>query len=237
MCDPITAAGAALSIGGVLANSEAENQVSGARSGVMNAELARQFGYDSQTQGINNQARDRYAATGTDMDTRKKSVAEFYGANNEGLPTAGPTAGAMPASQSGIIVQEGKRQGEKTEAFNKQQNDASANLRSFGDVMATKSLGTARDAGELGIVNGFKAGSNSVLPLELQRANAAGNDMKMLGDVLGGVGQMATFAGLSGFDPFKSTTIAGTSPAAKAAPQGARAVSDGGGGIFSMFRR
>lgn len=237
MCDPITAAGAALSIGGVLANSEAENQVSGARSGVMNTELARQFGYDSQAQGINNQARDRYAKTGADMDERKKSIGDFYAANNGGLPTAGPTAGAMPASQSGVIVQEGKRQEAKTDAFNTQQNGASANLRSFGDVLATKSLGTARDAGELGIVNGFKAGSNSVLPLELQSANSAGNDMKMLGDVLGGAGQAATFAGLSGFDPFSKATIAGTSPAAKAAPQGAKAVSGGSDGIFSMFRR
>jgi len=237
MCDPITAAGAAMSVGSMVANQAASDQVSGARSGVMSAELARQFGYDSEVNGINNGARDRYANTGADMDTRKKQVADFYGENNGGLPTAGPTAGSMPASDSGIIVQEGKRQGEKTAAFNTQQNDASANLRSFGDVLATKNLGTARDAGQLGIVNGFKAGSTGVLPLELQSANSAGNDLKMLGDVLGGAGQAATFAGLSGFDPFKSTTIAGTSPAAKAAPQGARAVGDAGrSGIFSMFR-
>lgn len=232
----MTAAGAAMSLGGVVANKAGADQVAGARGGLMNTELARQFGYDTESQGINNQARDRYANTGADMDARKKSVADFYAANNEGLPAAGPTAGAMPASSSGIIVQEGKRQGERTAAFNAQQNSAAADLRSFGDVLASKNLGTARDAGQLGAVNGFKAGSNAVLPLELQSANAAGNDMKMLGDVLGGIGTAATFAGLSGFDPFKSgATIAGTSPAAKAAPQGARAVRDAGRG-FDIFR-
>lgn len=225
-----------MSLGGVVANQAGADQVAGARSGVMNAELARQFGYDSEARGINSQARDRYARTGADMDARKKSVSDFYGTNNGGLPAAGPTAGAMPAASSGIIVQEGKRQGERTAAFNTQQNNASANLRSFGDVLASKNLGTARDAGQLGTINSFKAGSNSVLPLELQNANAAGNDMKMLGDVLGGAGQATTLAGLSGFNPFsKGRVTVGNSPAALAAPNGARAVSDAGRS-FDFFR-
>jgi hypothetical protein len=239
MCDPLTIGGALLTGASVVANQAADSQVQSARSGAMNSELFRQRGYDAEANNINTQARGRYDNAQGGMDDRAKQVADFYAANNAALPTSGPTTGALPTSSSNIIVQEGKRQGDKVAAYTKQQGEALGRLRSFGDVLGEASRGTAKDAAALGSVNSFKAGSQSVLPLELQAANSAGNGTRMLGDILGGVGKVGMFAGLSGGNPFGGGSIGtASSPASMIAPHGTRVVSEPSSwsGIFNMFR-
>lgn len=224
MCDPVTIGGLVLSAGGMVANSAAQSQVEGARSSAMNAEMFRQGEYDRDAVNVNATARGRYANAQGDMDAKRKEVADFYKTNSSDLPTSGPTTGAIPESSSNIVVQEGKKQGAKVSAFNTQQNDASANLRSFGDFFADAGRGNARDAANLGTVNSFKKDSQSVLPLELAQANTVGNDTKFLGDILSGLGTVGTFAGLSGFNPFGGSPIATSTPASFVAPHGAKAV-------------
>lgn len=233
MCDPVTIGGALLSTAGMVANASAQDQVGSARSGVMNAELFRQGGFDREAAGVNANARDRYANTQSAADAKRKEISDFFTANGGSVPLSGPTAGATPPSSSNITVQEGEKQGKKVAAFKAQQDGALADMRSTGDVLANASRGTALDATRLGLINSFKTGSSSVLPLELNNANNAGNGTKMLGDLLGGAGQVATFAGLSGFNPFGTAGAPvniGT-PAGMATPVGARPAR-----AFDIFR-
>ena len=230
MCDPLTIAGVGLTAASSLASASASDQVGAARTGVMNAETRRQGNFDNESTGVNNTARDRYADFGGKEDARAREVADFYKANSSGLPDSGPTAGAIPASTSNIVVQEGKKQAEKVGAFNTQQNQASAKLRGFGDVMATASRGTAQDAGRLGLINSFRRGSSAVVPLEMESANRAGDGTKMLADILGGVGKVSTFAGLSGVGQ-----AAPSSPAEMARPHGSTVISSGKGWLSRLF--
>lgn len=77
-----------------------------------------------------------------------------------------------------------------------------ADVRSFGDLLGDISRKQARDAGQIGQIGGFKAGSQGVLPLELDAAAQAGGKAKLLGDVLGGLGSIGLSAGLSGQNIF-----------------------------------
>ncbi len=65
-------------------------------------------------------------------------------------------------------------------------------------MLADKSLATARDAGQVAQIGGFKTGSASVVPYELDKAGHAGDGAHFLGDLLGGLGTVATGAGLAG---------------------------------------
>lgn len=234
MCDPLTIAGVALTAASSVAGMSAQSQVDSARNDVTNRELFRQGGFDNEAKAVNNQARDRYENVNAGADAKRKEIADFYKSNSGDLPTSGPTAGTMPTTSSNVIVQEGKKQRDKVGAFNTQQNESLAGLRSFGDYFADAGLGTARDAGELGMINNFKKGSQAVVPFELQKANTAGNGTKLLGDILGGLGSVGTFAGLSGMNPFGGGGVAvAGSPASAAAPHGTKAIARPG--MFNFF--
>ena len=76
-------------------------------------------------------------------------------------------------------------------------------------MLADTSLGQARDASLIGQVGGFKSGSSAVVPYELDKASEAGDGLKTLADILGGVGTVGTMAGLAGGQlPFFSTSSA-----------------------------
>lgn len=194
MCDPITIAGIAATAGGVLANNAAQQQTDDARSGALAAERIRQQGLDQQSAALNTQSQDRYQDFQGQQDQRAKSLTEMFQTPAQ-LP---PGADAMPASSSNLVVQaENDARGAARERTN-QMGAALGNLRSFGDVLGQTSRLQGRDAALVGQVGNFKRGSSDVLGMELEAANSAGGDMRMLGDVLGGVGRIGVAAGLGG---------------------------------------
>ncbi len=113
----------------------------------------------------------------------------------------------MPQSSSNITVQADTKARGDARAFTDKTGRALGDLRSFGDLMGELGRGTARDAGYVGQIGGFKKGSSAVLPHELEAANSKGSGMKMLGDVLGGIGKVGLSAGLSGASPFGGPAI------------------------------
>jgi hypothetical protein len=160
----------------------------------MAAERIRQQGLDQQASALNMQSQDRYQDFQGQQDQRAKSLTEMFQAPAQ-LP---PGADAMPASSSNLVVQaEEDARGAARERTN-QMGAALGNLRSFGDVLGQTSRLQGRDAALVGQVGNFKRGSSDVLGMELEAANSAGGDMRMLGDVLGGVGRIGVAAGLSG---------------------------------------
>lgn len=129
-------------------------------------------------------------------------------------PDAANAAAAIPTSTSNVTVQEEAKQRAGASAFTNSQGQKLGNLRAFGDVLGTIGRGQARDAMTIGQIGGFKRGSASILPHELEEANSAGAGMKFFGAVLGGAGSLATSAGINGFG---GDTIA-NSPRSRWAP-------------------
>lgn len=196
--DPITIGSAAATGASMLMNSGANDSVQNARNRVLTDERNRQSQYDNNITALNTQSAQRFNGAPDKMGDRAKSVGDFYSANGGDVPASGATAGTTPGSTSNIVVQEGKRQLDKVKAFGGQQSDALANLRSFGDIFGEANRGVGQDAARIGVWNGFKQGSNSVLPLELETASHAGDGQKAFADILGGLGKVGMVAGLSG---------------------------------------
>ena len=208
MCDPVTIAGIALTAGSTLVNSIAASKVAKARANVMAAERIRQNALDQEAQGINTQSQDRYQDFSGQQDQKASELGQYF--TDQKIEDANANQAAtqelnVPQSASNITVQEEQKQRGKADAFGQQQGEALGNLRAFGDVLGGIGRSQARDAGLIGQIGGFKQGSSSVVPYELEGANSAGNGLKMFGDILGLGGTVALGKGLSaGANPLKT---------------------------------
>lgn len=189
-------AGAVLSVGSAAANSFGTAAAARARNNALAAERQRQAAYDQQQAGLVDASRDRYLGFEGQQDAEAADLAALYQGENAGAPEA--STGILPVSDSSItIANENVRRGEARRSTD-QQGAALARLRSFGDVLGGIGRLNARDAGTLQQISGFKMGSNNALPYELDAAQQQGAGMRLLGDVLGGAGQIAIGKGLQG---------------------------------------
>lgn len=200
MCDPLTIGGIALSVGSTVMNNSAQNATRRAREDAMAAERMRQRQFDDESYGLNTQSQDRYGNFGEQQEERRKSLADMFNeqAGDENrLPETGfeGSTAASPTS-SNITIREQNRQLDRAGEFSRQQGDALGNLRSFGDLLGGIGRQQGRDAGQIGMVGGFKRASQNILPLELEAANNAGRSRGLFGDILGGLGGLAMQRGL-----------------------------------------
>lgn len=196
MCDPITIAGIAATVGSTVVNSMATGQANAARNDVLAAERIRQGGLDREAQALNVASQDRYEDFGGQQEIRAQTLGDYFAAP---APDAvNQTAGTnMPSGSSNIEVREMAKQSAKAKSFTDQQAQALGDLRSFGDLLGDTSRMQSRDASLVGQIGGMKRGSSGVIPLELDQASRAGDGLKVFGDILGGVGSIATGYGLT----------------------------------------
>jgi len=204
MCDPMTLIGLALTAGSTAMNSMAAGKVAGARKGVLGAERTRQAGYDAENDTLNTQSQDRYTNFGDKQAATAGTLADYY----SGQTVAPQSPDLIPTSTSAIVQQDEAAKRGDARDYTTQQGEALAKLRAFGDLLGENSLGQARDAGAIGQINGFKRGSSDVTAYELDAANHQGDGLKTFADLLGGVGSIATGAGLGGTSA--AATKAGT---------------------------
>lgn len=197
MCDPLLIAGIALSAGSIVANQVATGEQTRARDSVLAAERMRQNAFDQQAQALNTQSQDRYQDFAGQQTARAASVGDYLHSTVAPDPNTGAGT-VMPSSKSDVVNQETKKQDAAAQGFVDQQTGAMASLRSFGDLLGETSRLQGRDASLIGQIGGFKQGSNNVVPLELDNASHAGDGWLLLGDILGGGGQIATGAGING---------------------------------------
>jgi len=209
LCDPLTIAGIALTAGSTVANTVAQGKVTKARDDALAAERIRQGGLDQEAAALNTQSQDLYQDFGGQQDAAATKLGDYFAGQTAAEPT---TAEALPTSGSNVTVQEEKKQRDKARTETNASGAALGSLRAFGDVLGTAGREQARDASLIGQIGGFKTGSSGVLPLELDAASQKGGGLKLLGDVLGGFGGVATSAGLSG----KGVFGIGAAPAANA---------------------
>jgi hypothetical protein len=226
----LLALGAALTGGGIYASSRAERQRIKARNNTLATERARQDEFAEKAAAQNAAARDRYR----DAEAQQQAKATDLQALFRDAPTTADgaladanvsAASVLPSATSDILVREQGKQRDATEAFTGQQADARARLRSFGDLFSDIGTATARDAGYIGQTNAARQGSANVLPYELEAANQKGAGLRLLGDVLKGLGSIALTGGMAG---------AFSAPAATAAGVGGGAAGAGGAAGSSL---
>lgn len=201
MCDPLTIAGAVLTGASAAANSAAQAKVQSARDDAMAAERVRQKGYDQEAAARNAHAQDQYKDVATSQGERAKSLSDYF-TTQQAQPVADNGPVALPASSSNVTNIATTNAKADAKAMTDKTGAALGQLRSFGDIMGQFARGTARDAGYIDQIGGFKKGSSAVLPYELEAANSKGSNMKLFGDILGGLGKIGIGAGLSGATPF-----------------------------------
>lgn len=104
----------------------------------------------------------------------------------------------MPQSTNSIVTREMNRKSNEAQEYVGQQGRALAEMRSFGDFLGDTSRLQGRDASLVGQIGGFKRGSSNMVPLELDAASQKGAGLRMLGDIMGGLGSIGMSAGLTG---------------------------------------
>ena len=240
----MTITGVVLTAASAAASSAAQSRVADARDDAMAAERIRQGALDQEAAAHNLKAQDQYQDYDKKQDERGKELADYFTAQQSApVDKSGPAA--LPQSGSNITVQAEKKARDEAKAFTDKTGTALGNLRSFGDLLGELGRGTARGAGYVGQIGGFKKGSSAVLPYELEAANGQGAGLRTLGDVAGGLGKIGIGAGLSGAS-FFGTPAAGTNFVSNSASpfaygsggytgQGPFLNPGKSGGLFSLF--
>ncbi len=197
MCTPVMIAAAALEVGSIAAGQMATNAQTRARNDVLAAERIRQHGFDQQATALNNTSRERYNDFVPHQTAEADRLASLF--QTSVAPDPNASAGTiLPSSSSGVVNQEIAKQRGNAQTFVDQQGHARADMKSFGDLLGDISTGQARDASQIGQINGFKQGSQGIVPLELQHAGEAGDNWQLLSAILGGLGDVGMSAGVNG---------------------------------------
>jgi hypothetical protein len=192
--DPFTIAALASTGGSVLANMFGQGQQDRAMARALGAERGRQAGFDAETDALNKGARQRYAGFAGQQGAETGELARYFAE----LTPAAAAPGVVPQTQSAVTAGAVDRANAGVRAYGDQQNGALSELRSFGDILADRSRLTARDAGSVAQIGGFKQGSAGVAGMEMQAAQNRGGGARTLADILQLAGQIGTRAALSG---------------------------------------
>jgi hypothetical protein len=187
--------------------------------GLAETERGRQRAFTDEVNASLGTQINRYSDVPGQLGTTAKRLSDYFAANSGGMPTGiMPTAGGQTAAyETGKLAEAG--------AFNTQQNDATAKVRSFGDVWSDIGRESLGDKTKMTNVMDYKQGSRALLPAEMRPIVnrqapqvTAGNFGQMysesqpdntFGDIAKGVGGIALSAGLSGWNPFGGGVGAG----------------------------
>lgn len=173
----------ALAVGSAGANYIGHKQAEDAREDALAAQRIRNRNLDKQSFAINDQSRERFENVDTQQAERSDSLADIFRSASAAAP-AETTAPVMPNSGNVVLQNRAREASDEAREFTDQRAEALADFRSFGDLFGSIGRAQARDAGELGMLGGFRRGSQSVLPLELDAASREGSNMRLLGDLL-----------------------------------------------------
>jgi len=173
-----------------------QSQVAAASNRAAAAERARQQQLQQQAAAVQQHSNALYDGFAGKQQARATDLAAALRSPQTGASGTPPPVEA-PATGSNITTQGEAAQRSNASAYGAQQADALGALRSFSDLLGTDTRLQARDAGQIGQVGNFMRGSASVLPMELNAASHAGDTMKTLGGLAGGLGKVGVVAGLS----------------------------------------
>lgn len=192
---------------GTGANALAQQKANSARQNATQAERIRQMALDREAQALNTQSQDRFQDFGAKQDMKAKTLGDYFVKESTGPDPNASAGSVMPTSTSSIVLGEQGRQMADASAFTGQQGRALGDLRAFGDLLGDTSRLQGRDASLIDQIGGFKKGSASILPYELDAAAQKGGGLRMLGDILGMAGSIGS--GMGGGIPGLEAAIPG----------------------------
>lgn len=189
---PLLPIALALTAAGAGANYMGARRADRAQADAMSAERQRQNRFDDESFAKNAQSRDRYADIEPQREDRATEIADMF------LADAGTPPELLKPPTDTVTVQRSEDEKAKSREYTDQQGTARANMLSFGDLFGDIGIGQARDMSDLAALYSMRRGSQGVLPFELDAAAQKGGGMRMAGDVLGGLGSIATMGALTG---------------------------------------
>ena len=197
MCDPISIAGVALTVGSTLLSQRAASKVQKARNNASSAEALRQeefrrqqaAAFDDTSKGFNR--KDQDAGIDTAALAREDSFTENLRTFSPGDV---PTAGSAPRIVRENLANELNRSLGEGKSFAKRL----ARFGASGENQFGNQVTLGRGAQDQARLGGFSAGSSGILPLEFQAANQKGAGLRTAADITGALGSVANLAGATG---------------------------------------
>ncbi len=197
MCDPISIAGVALTVGSTLLSQRAASKVQKARNNASSAEALRQeefrrqqaAAFDDTSKGFNR--KDQEAGIDTAALAREDSFTENLRTFSPGDV---PTAGSAPRIVRENLANELNRSLGEGKSFAKRL----ARFGASGENQFGNQVTLGRGAQDQARLGGFSAGSSGILPLEFQAANQKGAGLRTAADITGALGSVANLAGAVG---------------------------------------
>lgn len=167
--------------GSMLFNKVAADKADRELAAVNTAERLRQKRLDDQAFAVNATAQDRLRDVGGQQQDRTAELGEMFreaaiSAPEKPMPTLAASGSNVVNSATAAAKQENRADLDRRAA-------AMGDLRGLSDLFGDIRAAQMRDRGELGILNSFKSGSQSVLPLELDVASQAGAGQRALADL------------------------------------------------------
>jgi hypothetical protein len=192
MCDPVTAVALGSAAAGTAMQMQGQRQAQSAQRRTMADETARQNTFAAASRDRVNTATDRTGAQPT-MAASEAATADRAAENRRvsALPAAGTEYLPGQGDASQLVRDEVDRQRAKAGGYVQQQGDARANLGGWGDALFSNRQEIGRSGQDVSTNAGFARGSASVLPLELRKAQTAGQGWRTAGDLALGAGLLA----------------------------------------------
>lgn len=190
---PLLPIALALTAGGIGARYMGAQQAQDATNDALAAERIRQEGFDQEARKINTRGRERYQDIAPQREAKASELADLFLGGADDAPSFGP-----PPSADSITVRKETDAKAKARDYTDRQGRARADMLSFGDLFGDIGVEQARDMTELNGIMGMRRGSQGVLPLELDAAAQEGGGWRLAGDIMSGLGSVASMGALTG---------------------------------------
>lgn len=190
---------ALFSAASIASNAVGASKQDSALASRMRAERQRQKVLDDKAFALNQQSLDRYKDADTSLEAETSGLADMF--KSAASAPAPEAVMAQPATSSNIVTSATAKAAGETEAASGRRAEQMAGIRGLGDMLGGIGRLQSRDNAQLGMLRGFKQGSQGVLPLELQAAQGRGQGWRTLGDLFGLGAGLSTQSYLAGNNP------------------------------------
>ena len=204
MCDPLAIAGVALTLGSTFLSSRAANKVERSRNAAINTETNRQEELQKRAQATLLQNTKKFTPENVNQGIQAAQDARTE--RLQGNVTGGDTLADVNFSPSApkIVMEDAARRVNEGLASGKEFAGQLAGLGAFGEQQFGTRLDLSRLAESMGQFGTESRNSAAILPLELNKANRAGDSLSGIADITGSLGSLANFGSAVGANPFGS---------------------------------
>ncbi len=207
MCDPLSIAGVALTLGSTFLSSRAASKVERSRNTAINTETNRQEELQKRAQATLLQNTKKFTPENVNQGIQAAEDARTE--RLQGNVTGGDTLADVNFGPStpNIVREDAARRVNEGLASGKEFAGELAGLGAFGEQQFGTRLDLSRLAESMGAIGTESRNSSAILPLELNKANRAGDNLTGFADVAGGLGSVANFGSALGVNPFGSPSV------------------------------